>query len=127
MRGVAREFGAFAASKKEDENMKAKMLWGTILVVILLSSSVSATPTAGFYGVNSISTFLNRFAIRIIDRFYVEEKTVKVDGWTKTGGLLGGDADDYANGCVPDNRKGKINDISSEKDGPDTGLDNFSN
>ncbi|MDZ7860249.1 MAG: hypothetical protein U5O15_06225 [Candidatus Krumholzibacteriota bacterium] len=106
--------------------MKAKILCGAILVVILLSSSVSATPTAGFYGVNSISTFLNRYAIRIIERFYVEEKTVK-DGWAETGNLLGGDADDYANGCMPDKGKGNINDISSGQDGFDTGLDNFSN
>ncbi len=89
--------------------MKVKVFGSTLLVIILLSSSVSATPTAGLYGVNSISTFLNLFAVRFIDRCFVDNRGANADSWTETGDLLGGDADDYANGKMPDQSKGSIN------------------
>ena len=89
--------------------MKVKVFGSTLLVIILLSSSVSATTTAGLYGVNSISTFLNLFAVRFIDRCCVDARGANADSWIETGDLLGGDADDYANGKMPDQNKESIN------------------
>ncbi|MCD6379107.1 hypothetical protein J7M07_01505 [bacterium] len=97
--------------------MKVKLFSGILLVIVLLSSSVSATPTAGFYGINPISTFLNGFAIRTIERFCVGGRGANVDSWEEAGTLLGGDADDYANGKMPDQNKDKITGVLSNYNG----------
>jgi hypothetical protein len=102
--------------------MKAKLFGGIFLVIVILSSSVSATPTAGFYGINPISTFLNGFAIRSIERFCVGGRGPNADSWTETGTLIGGDADDYANGKMPDQSKDNINSLLSSCKGSKPGL-----
>ena len=88
--------------------MKVKLFGGTLLVIILLSSSVSATQATGIYSVNPVSTFLNVYTVRFIEHFCIGSSSVNVDSWINTGTLLGGDADDYANGKMPDQNKDGI-------------------
>lgn len=98
--------------------MKRLLLLLSVLVVIFIffSSPLFASPPLIDYRIESVSALFSRFVIRFIGPFhgYVEIQPISGGGRDE---ILGGDADDYANGrddedtdmIGDDKRKGRLN------------------
>jgi len=71
--------------------MKVKVTLIVLLAVMFISSSVSASPLLTPNRINSIWNYIYGISIRSLNRFETE-------GESAGRALLGGDADDYANG-----------------------------
>ncbi len=71
--------------------MKAKVTLIVLLAVIFISSSVSSSPLLNPDRINSVWSYIYSISARSLNRF-------EIDGEAGGHALLGGDADDYANG-----------------------------
>lgn len=80
-----------------------------LLAVVLVSSSVSASPIPPVYRTNSIWEFIYSMSIKLIDRHQAIE-------WNSERDLLGGDADDYANGRDRGNDEDEVSKLGSATD-----------
>ncbi|MGM0482995.1 MAG: hypothetical protein ACQERI_00425 [Candidatus Krumholzibacteriota bacterium] len=91
------------ASKRRGA-MKGKIFAVILLACIFLSSSVNASPIIDVNNQRILSSCFYRFAVKIIDSITPDDDDVTIN-------IVGGDADDYANGRTRENaRDDLIND-----------------
>jgi hypothetical protein len=91
--------------------MKGKIFSVILLACVVLSTSVNASPIIDFNNQKVLSSYFYRLAVRIMDSVDSNDDTA-ID-------IVGGDADDYANGRTEESSKDDlINDAGREnKDG----------
>ena len=77
--------------------MKGKIFAVILLACIVLSSSVNASPIIDVNNQRILSSYFYRFAVRILDSITSDDDV--------TINIVGGDADDYANGRTEENTK----------------------
>ena len=77
--------------------MRGKIIALILLVGVLLSSSVNASPIADINNQKLFSSYLYRVVVKILDSMDME------DGYS--GNIVHGDADDYANGRTEEGTK----------------------
>ncbi|MFO8032045.1 MAG: hypothetical protein R6U22_05840 [Desulfohalobiaceae bacterium] len=87
------------ASKRRGA-MKGKIFAVILLACIFLSSSVNASPIIDVNNQRILSSCFYRFAVKIIDSITPDDDV--------TINIVGGDADDYANGRTRENDKGNL-------------------
>lgn len=88
------------ASKRRG-TMKAKIFTVILLACVVLSSSVKASPVIANNNQNILSSYFYRITVRIID-------LLDSDDAGSGNNIVGGDADDYANGRTKESSKNDI-------------------
>jgi len=89
--------------------MKAKIFTVILLACVVLSSSVKASPVIDLNNQNVLSSYFYRLTVKVIDLFDSDD--------SNSGNIVGGDADDYANGRTGESSKDDlINNAGRDKE-----------